>query len=250
MTAPQTVSLDQRHTRSRPCQVCGGYSALPQGKGVRCAGFRSPDGEYEHCQREQYAGALPLDDRTTPPTYAHWMRGDCRCGVTHGPTSYGARPQAQSTASRTQQIVHVSREADGTAVGDHVRDLLLDDLDPETGKPKKRGPWWEHHGGRGAADMPLYGLPRLAQAAPDAPAWMVEGEPAQEALQAAFDAASLPDVAVGTVTGAPAIPYDERLRVLLTHPITQWADNDAVGRQQMERIAARLVAWDLRCPSG
>jgi hypothetical protein len=243
MVAPQAVSLDQRHTRSHPCPICGGYSAQPQGKGIRCAGFRSADNDYEHCQREQYAGDLPLDESTTPPTFAHWMRGECRCGVTHGPTTYG--PRRQTT---TKRIVHVLREADGAAVGDHVRLLLLDDIDSETGKLKKRGPWWENHGGRAAADMPLYGLPRLAKARPDTRIWVVEGEPAQEALQAALDAVNRADVVVGTVTGAPAIPCDASLQPLVGYPSALWSDNDNVGRQQMERIAARLVALGAEPP--
>lgn len=178
MTASQAVSLNQRHTRSRPCQVCDGYSAQPQGKGVRCAGFRSTDGEYEHCQREQYAGNLPLDESTTPPTYAHWMRGDCRCGVTHGPTSH---PSAHILPPRITR--YELRDADGTLAGIHVR---KDYLDAEGQPYRDKAMWWEQHNDRGATEMPLYGLLADRCAPTDALRIICEGEKATDALNAAL----------------------------------------------------------------
>ena len=72
------VTPGQRFTRSRPCPACGGWYSLPHGKGVRCHGFLSSDGEYVHCSREEVAGPLPQE--SGGGTYAHRLHGDCRCG--------------------------------------------------------------------------------------------------------------------------------------------------------------------------
>ncbi len=78
MTA--AVSRDQRHTRNHPCEVCGGHAELPQGKGGRCAGFTSENGEYCYCTREQFSGPLQLIEDTDPPTYRHRLSPkDCNC---------------------------------------------------------------------------------------------------------------------------------------------------------------------------
>ena len=64
-----------------PCLVCGGHAALPQGRGIRCAGFTLEFVTY--CTREQFAGLLPLEN-TSPPAYKHHRFGRCNCGVEHG----------------------------------------------------------------------------------------------------------------------------------------------------------------------
>src|SRR5215471_5232112 len=74
----------QRFTRSFPCPICGGGANDPKGRGKRCAGFLSSDGRFARCTREEYAGTLPLDLDTEPPTFLHFLEGDCLCGVSHG----------------------------------------------------------------------------------------------------------------------------------------------------------------------
>jgi putative DNA primase/helicase len=72
-----------RFTANAPCPVCGGHERLPRGIGRRDAGFISDDGRWAHCERPEHAGDLPLDERTTPPTFLHLLDGPCRCGVQH-----------------------------------------------------------------------------------------------------------------------------------------------------------------------
>ncbi|MCK9494914.1 MAG: DUF3854 domain-containing protein, partial [Dehalococcoidia bacterium] len=65
-----------------PCPICGGHAALPQGRGIRCAGFTLERASY--CTREEFAGRLALDFSTEPATYRHWLTGPCDCGLEHG----------------------------------------------------------------------------------------------------------------------------------------------------------------------
>ena len=74
-----------RHTRQRPCPICGGYAALRVGRGIRCWGFTA--GTWSYCSREEFAGGAPYID--TASAYRHRLTGDCRCGQVHG---FGAVP--------------------------------------------------------------------------------------------------------------------------------------------------------------
>jgi len=70
------VPREQRHTRQHPCPICGGNENMPQGKGVRCAGFTSADGEWCYCTREEYAGNAMLLETMKPPAYVHRREGN------------------------------------------------------------------------------------------------------------------------------------------------------------------------------
>jgi hypothetical protein len=99
--------------------------------------------------------------------------------------------------------------------------------------------WWETPngekglGGVHVAELPLYGVDRLGDAAFVV---LCEGEKTCEALQRL----GLP--AVGTVTGASTIPCDDSLKPLLGRTVYLWPDNDSAGRAHMEGIARRLYA--------
>jgi hypothetical protein len=77
----------QRHTRNSLCPICRGHVELPQGRGVRCAGFTLD--RVAFCTREEYAGSLPLDISTSPAAYKHYLFGQCGCGVQHGWNAIG-----------------------------------------------------------------------------------------------------------------------------------------------------------------
>ena len=81
-----------RHTVGRPCPICGGHSALPKGRGIRCAGFTVA--ELAYCTREEFAGKALLDISTQPPAYRHRLHGACYCGNEHVGPAYRA-PRAQ-----------------------------------------------------------------------------------------------------------------------------------------------------------
>ncbi len=71
-----------RHLAATPCPICDGHAALPQGRGIRCAGFTLERAAY--CTRDEFAGCLALDFTTEPATYRHWLTGPCDCGLKHG----------------------------------------------------------------------------------------------------------------------------------------------------------------------
>ena len=80
----------------------------------------------------------------------------------------------------------------------------------------------------------MYGVHDLAQVAADASVIVTEGEKARDALHAHGI------VAVGTVTGASAIPSDAVLSTLLGRPVVLWPDHDDDGRRHMQGLAAAL----------
>jgi hypothetical protein len=96
------VARAQRFTRGHPCPVCGGWDALPRGRGARCSGFASDDGLFAHCSREELAGGLAEE---ASGTYAHRLAGPCKCGVDHG----GApAPPAVVTSPARSEIASTS----------------------------------------------------------------------------------------------------------------------------------------------
>src|SRR5690606_19006494 len=79
-----TVTRQQKHRPERVCRVCGGHALMRQGRGIRCWGYLSGDGLYEHCTRPEYAGSIALHK---DGTYPHRLGAPCRCGVTHASTA-------------------------------------------------------------------------------------------------------------------------------------------------------------------
>jgi Bifunctional DNA primase/polymerase, N-terminal/Protein of unknown function (DUF3987) len=77
----ESVDAGQRFTADNPCPICGGHKDMPQGAGIRCWGFRSKDGRYAQCTREEFAGALEVN--ADGSTYAHFLGKGCKCGQDH-----------------------------------------------------------------------------------------------------------------------------------------------------------------------
>ena len=75
------MSTPRRFTKSHPCPVCGGHDGLGRGQGVRCFGYLDRSGDYARCTREEHAGSLP---QNRDGTYSHRLHGQCRCGQAHG----------------------------------------------------------------------------------------------------------------------------------------------------------------------
>lgn len=99
---------------------------------------------------------------------------------------------------------------------------------------------WEHQGKNGldglrTSDLPLYAAELISDK--NADILVSEGEKATDPLLA------LGFTAVGTVTGAGAIPSKESLKILAEHHgrVFLFSDNDEPGRAHMERIATTLL---------
>jgi hypothetical protein len=240
-----SVSPDLRFSRNQPCPVCDGHRSLPRGKGERCAGFYSPDRQWAHCTREEYAGDIE-PTQALPPTYAHWLGGPCNCGKTHG-DGEGAnggqpmqKPKKQTRPRRNigEPTPFYAVDASGTTLGVHMRQ---DFVYVDTGEPDKTM-WWERHAGRSSTDMPLWNTPAAVMAAPDVPVWLCEGEKKAKRLQDELHAAGWADVVLATMTGASGTPCDDALRILLKRRVTFWPDHVADGKLHMRKIAQRLLA--------
>ena len=60
MTASTVVESVQWWSLDQPCPICGGHPFLRRKSGVRCHGFRSADGWFAPCAREERAGMLRI----------------------------------------------------------------------------------------------------------------------------------------------------------------------------------------------
>ena len=171
-----------RFKADRPCQVCGGHANLPQGKGRRCYGFISDDGLYAHCTREEFAGRL--DRNRNSDTYAHYLKGACHCGKSHGvgPARDGILPRGSQGAPSVHSYRHPQlgqpvqvwayRYADGELAG-YVARWDRPDGGKEFRPLVLEGGRWQPKGI--PEPRPLYNLPELL-ARPDAPIMVLEGE--------------------------------------------------------------------------
>lgn len=231
-----------RHCVAFPCPICGGHGAQPRGQGRRCAGFTSADRAWANCTREEWAGSLSADQRTSPPSYAHRLAGACPCGELHGSVPWPSdQPKVRPgiTARRSWPI----RAAYGRVMALHER------IDRADGT--KSYVWLSPNGQRGLHGLPsdslLYGAEQIARAARSWPIVVSEGEKSADALRSLGIQQC---VFVATVTGAPRPPSMETLKVLGGRRVFLWPDNDAVGRQQMtatweqlEDIGVRELRW-------
>lgn len=184
----------QRHKRRNPCLICGGGEDDTRRRGIRCAGYISKDEQYEYCEHPDYAGALELDCRTSPPTYKHKLHGACNCGLEHNALQARPMPTArkpeQTTAKAptrahkrvTPDRIHVYHNADGSErfrvlrVGDGSGKKFIQQ------RPDGAGDWLD--GLEGMAPV-LYHLPDLLAADPAQPVYIVEGEKCADRLAAA-----------------------------------------------------------------
>jgi len=215
-----SVRPEQRHKRKRPCLICGGGDDDRRGQEKRCHGFLSDDGEWEHCSREELAGALEME---SGGTYAHRMHGPCRCGVQHGEARSG-----------------VSVANDVEATYDYVDEsgALIFQVVRKTGKRfvqrRPNGPdWiWQTSGVRRV----LYRLPRLRGASADVPIYIVEGEKDAESIE------RLGHVATTNPGGAGKWRFvaDEAARVLKGRDVIIIADADKAGRDHAAEVEASL----------
>jgi hypothetical protein len=240
------VARQQRFTHTRPCPICGGAESDPRGVGRRCNGYRSRDGRYAYCSREEASGGLPLYGDTG--AYAHALEGSCRCGVPHGearpPRSSNGQQPRPTEAERVVQTRRWTIFERGVPIAVHVRR----DVEGADGERYKRLHWEQPDGtpglgGRSPASLPLYGLPALDSAPDGALVVVTEGEPATDALR------EHGILAAGTVGGAGVPPTDDGVRLLLRFRVVLWPDHDATGAQHMTRIAEglhRLGQGDVR----
>jgi len=149
-------------------------------------------------------------------------------GLWPEPGGKGDRAKRRTRGKKTRYEI---RSPDGVLIAVHVRD----------DRPEGKRMWWERPdgntglGGLETPALPHYGSETLSALADGAEVVVTEGEKAAEALR------DLGIEAVGTVTGAGGTPGDDALGPLVRLSVVLWPDNDDLGRQHMNRIAARLA---------
>lgn len=234
-----SITAAQRFTRSHPCSVCHGYDEAPRRHGVRCAGFLSDDGAWCHCTREEHAGGLTMNMKTYPPTYAHYLTGQCKCGATHdGAVSPVSVEGLESSRRR-------SRSSPPEPVGTLDRCYVYTD---EWGVPRHRtvrfrepksfrqqryanGEWlW----GLGDVNPYLYRLPDVLAAPVSQPVWWTEGEKDADGL------ANVGLVSTSSPNGSKTW-YTHFGQWLAGRYVVLVEDNDQDGRWRVGRLRRPLV---------
>jgi RecA-family ATPase len=229
-----TVSREQRHTRAHRCPICAGGDGDPRGRGKRCSGFASSNGEYVHCSREELAGGIAANGAGL---FAHRMHGSCHCGQTHG-------PESSAHALDTIEATYPYTDERGSLLFEVVRKSGKKFLQR---RPDGAGGWdWSTKNVRRV----LYRLVDLVEDDANRTVHIVEGEKDVETLVArGFLATCNPGGA-----GKWRFVADSARQVLADRDVVVIADRDDVGRQHALEVADSLrgVARSLvtlECPA-
>jgi hypothetical protein len=262
----QHQRIVRRFTQADPCPICGGHEGAARGQGLRCFGYYDRSGKYARCTREERAGGLPRND---DGTYSHRLHGSCRCGQRHGPEPSASAPagKARSAAPgtlkrRAQQrfrsfftlTAYLKRRyGEGTAVRHWIyrdaagkeifRVVRVDYRAPDGSKAKSYRPCHKAADGRWllarpAAPLPLYRLPAILAAPPQATVTLLEGEKCAD-LAAAI---GLP-CATTSAHGAKA-PQLTDWSPLAGRRVAILGDEDADGAGYAAQVHALLIALD------
>jgi hypothetical protein len=209
-----------RFTQSTPCPVCGGHDRQERGKGKRCHGYMSDDGNYAHCSREEFSGGLPLAPKSN--TYAHWLVGECRCRTRHN----------SSPGTFTGGSKYVVAEYDYT---DEHGEVLY-----QACRTNPKGFFQRRPDGEGGWEYKLnnvrrvlYRLPELLQADQAATVFVCEGEKDADALR------NLGLVATTNAGGAGKWRYEYNEH-LCGRNVVILPDNDEPGHEHGEQVSKSL----------
>jgi KaiC/GvpD/RAD55 family RecA-like ATPase len=226
------VNQQQRHTRAHPCPICGGWDSMERGKGTRCSGFTSEEGDYAHCSREELARGLGEEHAGT---YAHRLQGPCNCGTTHG-AAPPPRDEVEAVYRYTDEL--------GATLFEVVR---------KTGKkflqrtPDGAGGYvWKLNGVRRV----IYRLAEVLADDGDRPTYIVEGEKDCDNLWRCGHVATCNPGGAGKWSSVANVART----ALQGRPVVVIADGDDVGRAHAREVADSLreVARSIRiveCPS-
>ncbi len=252
----------RRFTRTNPCPICGGHDGLIRGKGVRCFGYYDGSGKYARCTRERFAGSLP---QNRDGTYSHRLHGPCLCGHIHGeaPGSAGeidpiATPIRRRAEQRFRSYFTLAaflrkHYGDGTVITPWVyrgadgseafRVLRIDYRAPDGSNAKSYRPCHKADDGRWRLSrpegkLPLYNLPAILAAPPEAVVAILEGEKCAD-IAAAF---GLP-YATASAHGASA-PWLSDWSPLAGRNVVILPDDDERGIEYAARVAAILAGLE------
>ena len=147
---------------------------MQRGRGVRCHGYLSQNGEYANCTNSDFAGHLEINPQSG--THGHRLKGDCRCGVRHDPTPPDA-PRVRAPKGAVE-VCYDYTDEDRKPLFQAVR--LTNPKSFRQRHLDENGEWqWNLSGVRRV----LYKLPDLIAANPAATVYIVEGEKDVNRLQ-------------------------------------------------------------------
>jgi len=217
------VSNVDRYTPTNPCPICGGHERLARGHGQRCAGFLS--GDYAYCTREEYADGLPLDERTEPPAYLHWLAGECNCGTEHS-SAARVNGRRRPGALGEEVAAYDYRDERGVVLYQNVR------YQPKRFRQRRPDGTWKI----GDVRRVPYRLPELLAADSTATVFVCEGEKDCDRLRSlGLVATSAP------VPGSGGRGWTVRTaEALRGRHVVVLVDNDDAGRTGAEN-AARVL---------
>ncbi len=221
------VETHQRHRRSNPCPVCGGFDELPRGHKRRCAGFTN--GDWCRCTREEHAGALPPEDLDGGTVYRHLLKGECRCGLTHNPAPFVDHGY---TGPKEIEATYDYRDESGELLFQVVRFVGKDFRQRRPDTNGKDGWAWK----LGDVRRVPYRLPELLSAPALAPVYIVEGEKDANTL------ARHGCVATCNPGGSGKWHFVEATaaKVLSKRDVIIIADADDVGRKHANEVASHV----------
>jgi AAA domain len=223
------VSSEQRFKKwGNHCPICGGHSGLKQGKGERCAGYESDDGEYIFCTREELAGNLELNEKTSPAAFCHKFYGLCNCGVIHNPAHESSNGNGNGHQSHTSKpIAYSYQDEHGRLV---YQALRYEPKEFKQRRPDGKGGWlWNM---QGVSYVP-YRLPDLLRN-PDATVFYPEGEKDADNL------AHIGLVATTNVQGAGKW-REEYTQYFKGRNVVILPDNDKAGKDHAQKVFAALT---------
>lgn len=223
-----SVQRSQRFTRENPCPVCRGYEQAGRGQGKRCHGFRSDDGNFAYCTREEWSGdALRHDEHA-----GAWVHDLRRAPATERggySTRNGEHLRVLPPAPpREKTMCYDYHDADGTLRYQVVR---YPDKRFVQRRPDGKGGWLYNLDG---VTRLLYRLPALLASGPDTPVYIVEGEKDVNTLRA------LGLVATTNSEGAGKWRA-ECNRYLSGRQVVIVPDNDDAGWNHARAVAASLA---------
>jgi hypothetical protein len=200
-------------------------------------GFVSDDRKRAHCTRDDFAGGLTKNPKTS--TYTHRLEGTCKCGRQHGPAipvSHSTNGKSPSTTSRTEECRYSYVDENGNLLFQSVR------FRPKRFKQcrpdGKGGDFWNLDKTRRV----LYHLSQLLAADTEATVFIPEGEKDVERLERLGLVSTCNPMGAKKWTAESEYsgPLEGRNVVLLE-------DNDKDGREHVEKVASALRGPRRRC---
>lgn len=216
------VPSSQKFKGDFRCPICGGTEDDSRGQGSRCFGYRSSDGKWAHCTREEHAGRSPQNLKSS--TYPHLLKGPCPCGTEHAPADPKPPRKRQGEWDRSYPY----NDPDDKLLYEVVR--FKNPKGFAQRRPVGGGKYeWNLKG----VGLVPYRLPELLASVPSCLVFVVEGEKDVDNLIARGFVATCNPMGAGKWR-------EELSGHLAGRSVAILPDNDAPGRDHAQHVARSL----------